>query len=195
MQKISNKNIQDLSSNQMVTLIKENDASILKELYKINFAKVKRYVEKNNGDEQQAKDLYQEAFLAMWRNIKDDKFSAESETAINGYLFQIAKYKWLDHVRSARYKNTTFINREIEYDEPDIEENEMQNQKIKIIMDSISNLGERCQTMLKLFYFERKSFREISEILEMDEASARNAKYRCQEQLKKMSQIIPNGTK
>lgn len=195
MQKISNKNIQDLSSNQMVTLIKENDASILKELYKINFAKVKRYVEKNNGDEQQAKDLYQEAFLAMWRNIKDDKFSAESETAINGYLFQIAKYKWLDHVRSARYKNTTFINREIEYDEPDIEENEMQNQKIKIIMDSISNLGERCQTMLKLFYFERKSFREISEILEMDEASARNAKYRCQEQLKKLSQIIPNGTK
>ena len=195
MQKISNKNIQDLSSNQMVSLIKENDASVLKELYKINFAKVKRYVEKNNGDEQQAKDLYQEAFLAMWRNIKDDKFSAESETAINGYLFQIAKYKWLDHVRSARYKNTTFINREIEYDEPDIEENEMQNQKIKIIMDSISNLGERCQTMLKLFYFERKSFREISEILEMDEASARNAKYRCQEQLKKMSQIIPNGTK
>lgn len=195
MQKISNKNIQDLSSNQMVRLIKENDASILKELYKINFAKVKRYVEKNNGDEQQAKDLYQEAFLAMWRNIKEDKFSAESETAINGYLFQIAKYKWLDHVRSARYKNTTFINREIEYDEPDIEENEMQNQKIKIIMDSISNLGERCQTMLKLFYFERKSFREISEILEMDEASARNAKYRCQEQLKKMSQIIPNGTK
>ncbi len=195
MQKISNKNIQDLSSNQMVSLIKENDASVLKELYKINFAKVKRYVEKNNGDEQQAKDLYQEAFLAMWRNIKDDKFSAESETAINGYLFQIAKYKWLDHVRSARYKNTTFINREIEYDEPDIEENEMQNQKIKIIMDSISNLGERCQTMLKLFYFERKSFREISEILEMDEASARNAKYRCQEQLKKLSQIIPNGTK
>ena len=185
MQKISNKNIQDLSSNQMVTLIKENNASILKELYKINFAKVKRYVEKNYGDEQQAKVLYQEAFLAMWRNIKDDKFSAESETAINGYLFQIAKYKWLDHVRSARYKNTTFINREIEYDEPDIEENEMQNQKIKIIMDSISNLGERCQTMLKLFYFERKSFREISEILEMDEASARNAKYRCQEQLKK----------
>jgi RNA polymerase sigma factor (sigma-70 family) len=195
MQKTNNQNTQYLSLNQIVSLIKENDTYTLKLLYKNNFAKVKRYVEKNNGDEQQAKDLYQEAFLAMWRNIKDDKFTAQSENAINGYLFQIAKYKWLDHVRSARYRNTTLINREIEYHEPDIEENELQNKKIKAIMEAIGNLGERCQTMLKLFYFERKSFREISELLEMDEASARNAKYRCQEQLKKMAQITPNGTK
>src|SRR5690606_9108228 len=194
MQKISDKNIQYLS-NRMVVLIKENDTSTLKQLYKNNFAKVKRYVEKNNGDEQQAKDLYQEAFLAMWRNTKDDKFTAQSENAINGYLFQIAKYKWLDHIRSVRYKNTTFINREIEYDEPEVEESELQNKKIKIIMDAIGNLGERCQTMLKLFYFERRPFKEIAVIMEMDEASARNAKYRCQEQLKKMTQIIPNGTK
>lgn len=62
-------------------------------------------------------------------------------------------------------------------------------------MESICNLGERCQLLLKLFYFERKTFKEIAEIMAMDEASARNAKYRCQEQLKKMTQIIPNGSK
>lgn len=195
MQKISNQKIKDLPLNRTAALIKINDAATIKELYITNFAKVKRYVLKNSGDEQQAKDLYQEAFVAMWRNIKDDKFSSESETAINGYLFKIAKYKWLDHVRSVKYKNTTFINREIEYDEPDIDENEIQNKKIKIIMDSISQLGERCQLLLKLFYFERKPFKEIAEIMAMDEASARNAKYRCQEQLKKMTQIIPNGSK
>ncbi len=110
-------------------------------------------------------------------------------------FFRLQNINGWNHVRSARYKNTTLINREIEYNEPDIEENELQNRRIKVIMDSISNLGERCQTMLKLFYFERKSFREISEIMEMDEASARNAKYRCQEQLKKMAQITPNGTR
>jgi len=195
MQTISNQKIKDLPLNRTTALIKHNDATTLKELYKTNFAKVKRYVLKNNGDEQQAKDVYQEAFVAMWRNIKDDKFSAESETAINGYLFQIAKYKWLDHVRSVKYKNTTFINRDIEYDETDTDENELQNRKIKLIMETINQLGERCQLLLKLFYFERKSFKEIAEIIVMDEASARNAKYRCQEQLKKMTQIIPNGFK
>lgn len=188
-------NIQKLSLNKIVMLIKQNDTILLKQLYIANFAKVKRYVEKNNGDEQQAKDLYQEAFLAMWRNIKDDKFSAVSETAINGYLFKIAKYKWLDHVRSLRYKNTTFINREIEYNETETEENELQSKRIKIIMEAVETLGERCQTLLKLFYFERKSFKEIAQILDIDEAYARTAKYRCQEQLKKKTQIIPDDTK
>ncbi len=195
MQKTKTQKFNDLPLNRTVVLIKKNDAATLKELYKTNFAKVKRYVLKNNGDEQQAKDVYQEAFLAMWRNIKDDKFSSVSETAINGYIFQIAKHKWLDYVRSVKYKNTTFINREIEYDEPETDENEAQNRKIKLIMESLSSLGERCQLLLKLFYFERKPFKEIAEIMAMDEASARNAKYRCQEQLKKLTQIIPNGSK
>ena len=185
----------NLPFNSTVVLIKQNDATTLKNLYKTNFAKVKRYVLKNSGDEQQAKDVYQEAFIAMWRNIKNDRFTAESENAINGYIFQIAKYKWLDHVRSVKYKNTTFINREIEYDEPDIEIGEATNKKIKILMDCIGNLSERCQNLLKLFYFERKPYKEIAQILSMDEASARNAKYRCQEQLKKMIQTIPNGPK
>lgn len=174
----------DLPFNEMVALIKKNDDATLKQLYKANFDKVRRYVFKNSGDEQQAKYVYQEAFITMWRNIKDDKLSAATEGALNGYLFQMAKYKWLDHVRSTRYKNTTFINRDIEYDEPQIEENEMPNRKIKIIMDSMNKLGERCQLLMRLFYFERKSFREIAEIMEMDEVSVHNEKYRCQEQLK-----------
>lgn len=185
MQKFSTQNSKDLPFKEMVALIKKNDDATLKQLYKTNFVKVRRYVFKNNGDEQQAKDVYQEAFIAMWRNIKDDKFSAHTKGALNGYLFQIAKYKWLDQVRSARYKNTTFINREIEYDEPQIEENETQNRKTKIIMDSIDKLCERCRLLMKLFYFERKPLKEIAEIMAVDEASAHNAKYRCQEQLKK----------
>lgn len=184
-QEFSNQNSKDMPFNEMVALIKKNDEATLKQLYKTNFVRVRHYVFKNSGDEQQAKDVYQEAFIAMWRNIKDDKFSANSEVALNGNLFQIAKNKWLDQVRSAKYKNTTFINRDIEYDEPQIEENEILNRKIRIIMDSINKLGERCQLLMKLFYFEQKPFNEIAEILAMDEASARNAKYRCQEQLKK----------
>ncbi len=195
MQKNKDRKIRDLPFNKTVVLIKQNDTATLRELYKINFPTVKRYVLKNSGSEQQAKDVYQEAFLAMWRNVKNNRFSAESENAINGYIFQIAKNKWMDHLRSLRYKNTTFINREIEYVESEIDENETQSRKIKLIMETISQLGERCQLILKLFYFERKPFKEIAEIMAMDEASARNAKYRCQEQLKKMMQNIPDGPK
>ena len=195
MRKERGQNINDLSLNRTATLIKQNDAATLKDLYITNFGKVKHYIIKNSGNEQQAKDIYQEAFVAMWHNIKENKFSAKSETSINGYLFQIAKYKWLDYVRSSRFKKTTSIDREIEYNEPETDENEAQNKKILLIMESIKQLGERCQLLMKLFYFERKPFKEIAEIMAMDEASARNAKYRCQEQLKKITQTVPNGIK
>lgn len=191
MQKTNIIKVSDLSAKSMEALIKKNDSATLKQLYILNFPKVNRFVLKNNGDNQDAKDVYQEAFLAMWRNIKNDKFSAISETSINGYLYKIAKNKWLDHLRSARYKNTIFINREIEYEETEMDEDEAKNKKIKLMTEYISQLGEKCQTLLKLFYFERKSYKEIATIINIDETSARNAKYRCQEQLKKLTQRIP----
>ena len=188
-------NLNDLYDENLVNLIKNNDGPTLKELYGSNYVKVRRYVLKNNGNEQQAKDVYQEAFVAMWRNVREDKFKEDSLGSIGGYLFQIAKYKWLDHLRSAQYKNTTFINRDIEFEESLSDEDEAKSKKINRIMEAVDQLGEKCQILLKLFYFEKKSFREIAEIVEMDEASARNAKYRCQEQLRKLTQIIPNEHK
>lgn len=184
--------LKDLSSETLVVLIKNNDSAILKQLYGSNYIKVKRYVLRNNGDEQQAKDVYQEAFLAMWRNVKDGKFTTDNKGNIGGYLFQIAKYKWLDYLRSKEYKNTTFINRDIELEESQSEEDELKRIQINAIMTAVGQMGEKCQTLLKLFYFERKSYKEISKIIGIDEASARNAKYRCQEELKRMTQIIPD---
>ena len=194
MNNIFGKEVKKIPFHEMALLIKQNDAATLKALYLTNFPKVRRYVLKNNGDEQQAKDVYQEAFVAMWRNIKNDRFLDQRQTMINGYLFRIAKHKWLDYLRSAKYKNTIFINHDLEFNEQeeDIEDNN--DQGIKSIMDCFEKLDERCQMLLKLFYFERRPFAEIAKILAMDEASAKNAKYRCQEQLNNMIQIIPNGT-
>lgn len=192
MDKTNDRKFGDRPFNKVVTLIKQNDAATLKELYKLNFPKVRRYVLKNSGDEQQAKDVYQEAFLAMWLNIKDDRFYAKSETAINGYIYQIAKHKWLDYVRSVKYKNTTFINRELEYEESDTQWNQAQNRKIARVMGFVDQLNQRCQQLLRLFYFERKSYAEIAKICQLDEAYARTAKYRCMQELKKMAQISPH---
>lgn len=174
-----------------VALIKKNDNATLKKLYKSNFNKVKGFVLKNSGSAAEAKDIYQEAFVAMWKNIREDRFQPQSETSLNGYLFQIAKYKWLDHLRSATYKNTTLINREIEFFETTTEEDELKESRIKYIMTAIEKMGENCKELLKLFYFERKSYKKIAKLKQIDEAYARTAKYRCLEQLRKMTQINP----
>ena len=43
---------------------------------------------------------------------------------------------------------------------------------------------QECKSLLKLFYFEKKSMEEISELINITDASARNKKYRCMQKLK-----------
>src|SRR5690349_2029 len=85
-----------------ISRIKAHDEQALKKLYTDNYPRVEHYILNNSGSVEDAKDLYQEAFIATWRNIMLGKFTAVHEGSENAYLFQIAKNKWLDVLRGQR---------------------------------------------------------------------------------------------
>ena len=80
----------------LVKAIKSNDSNALKSLYTSNFYKVELMVIKNSGSREHAKDIYQEAFITLWKNVKNNSFVPHNETALQGYLYQIAKNKNID---------------------------------------------------------------------------------------------------
>jgi len=177
---------------RVVTAIKANDNFVLKQLYQENYKKVEVFILKNNGSMPQAKDTYQEAFIAMYQNVKADKFVPTNETALGGYLYQIAKNKWTDFLRSARYKKTAYMTDgfqikdedtvEVEFDNSS-EEYSAQNQA----MEAFRHLGAECKKLLEVFYFQKKSLREIAATFNIGEASARNKKYRCIQKLRELA--------
>tara|TARA_R100001369_G_scaffold91407_1_gene132625 strand:- start:1170 stop:1745 length:576 start_codon:yes stop_codon:yes gene_type:complete len=174
---------------ELVTAIKANNERALHKLYTENFYKTEQYILKNNGTMPQAKDIYQEAFITVWRNIKDGKFVPENETAVQGYLYKIAKYKWLDFLRSSRFKKTTSfepIENNLEVDiskEIDVETEKKQKQTMK----AFERLGVECKKLLTDFYYNKKSMREIASEFEIEETSARNKKYRCINKLRELT--------
>jgi len=177
---------------QVIRAIKANDNLVLKKLYQENYRKVEIFILKNNGSMPQAKDTYQEAFIAMYQNIKADKFVPANESAIQGYLYQIAKNKWTDFLRSSRYKRTAKISGEIQLNDPDISEDEYDinsesNSAQNIVMQAFERMGVECKKLLEVFYFQKKSMREIAETLKIGEASARNKKYRCLQKLRQLA--------
>jgi RNA polymerase sigma factor (sigma-70 family) len=182
-------NKQRLSNNNLIIAFKRNDQKAMQEVYQITFPKVKGYVLKNSGTETQAKDVFQEAFISCWKNIKDDKITGESNVA--GYLFTIAKNKWIDYLRSADYKKTTsaetFSYLKVVVDESDGIDNLEEEQNRKVLHSALAQLGDNCKMLLKLFYFERKSMEEISLQMGIAANSARNQKYRCMEKLRSLS--------
>jgi len=183
---------QESSQIQIVRAIKNNDLKVLKALYQANYHKVKALVLSNNGSIAHAKDIYQDAFIAVWKNIKNDKFTPKNDTAIDGYLYTIAKNKWMDYLRSKRYKKTLVTSYETHFNISDITIDEFSDdntndERLHSVMQSFKHLGLPCKTLLTKFYFEKKSMRDIAKELKLDAASTRNKKYRCMQKLRKLA--------
>jgi len=177
---------------QVVSAIKRNDSTILKRIYASNYPKIEALVLTNSGTKEHAKDIFQEAFLAVWQNIKQDKFVPKSESSINGYLYTIAKNKWMDVLRSQGYKKTIIASQMSHFEIKDEENNGidddiLKDKRLEDVMLAFKNLGEACKRLLRMFYFEKKSMHLIAEELELDAASTRNKKYRCMQKLRQIA--------
>lgn len=183
------------SQEKLIKAIQANDEHVLKGLYKENFYKTEQYILKNNGSTDEAKDVFQEAFVTVWEQVQDNKFVPKNESALNGYLYTIAKNKWLNHLNSAHYRKTN------SYDSNNIhvlneESTEMNvelesNDDINEVASAFNRLGEACKKLLSAFYYDNKSLREIAKLFGITEASARNKKYRCTEKLRTLV-VKPN---
>lgn len=175
-----------LDYRDQVGAIRQNDEKSLRDLYQSNYPKVERYVLENSGTTDEAKDIYQEAFISLWRNIQLDRFQPQHEASVDAYLFQIAKNKWLDHLRSVKKKHTVQLTDNFdqieEIEEPGVNE----QQQLKNIKKHFRQLGIICKEVLGQFYFYRQSMRTIAEKQNWTEATARNNKYRCLQQLRKL---------
>lgn len=170
-----------LSQQEIVAAIQRNDDLVLRRLYQDGFPKVMKFVWENQGSEEEAKDVFQESFLAMWQNVKKGAFVPANETAVQGYLFQIAKNKWLDILRSQRRKLMVVVDEipeQMEQDHTDSEQYFTQLEK------AFSRLGDTCRQLLTKFYFQKESMASLAAHFGWNEATAKNNKYRCMERLR-----------
>lgn len=180
------------NQSDIVTAIKANDNSVLKSIYTTNYHKIEVLVLKNNGTKDHAKDIYQDAFLAVWKNVKQDKFTPQSESAIHGYLYTIAKNKWMDYLRSKDYKKTIVSDQINDFnatvtDSEATDDDILKEHRLQGVLQAFKDLGEPCKSLLKQFYFDKKSMKDIANELQLDAASTRNKKYRCMQKLREIA--------
>jgi RNA polymerase sigma factor (sigma-70 family) len=168
-----------------VQAIKANDETAIRQLYVSNYARVEKFVLNNNGSIEQAKDIYQEAFIAVWRNIQLNRFQPQSDTALDGYLYQIAKNKWIDHLRSGHYtKMVRMENTRLPEEDATVYTEE--NQYISAVKKYFHHLGDNCKKILTMFYYENASMKVIAQEMGWTDATAKNNKYRCIQKLKEL---------
>jgi RNA polymerase sigma factor (sigma-70 family) len=167
--------------------LKESDEKVLQYIYVSNYPRIEQYVLDNSGTADDARDIYQEAFLAVWRNVQLGRFTPQNDTAVSGYIYQIARNKWLDQLRAVKNKKTASLPDEISHqlaDSPPLDEAEAGY--LESVKAEYDRLGDPCRELLNRFYFKKESMREIAEHFSWTEASAKNNKYRCLQRLRNM---------
>ncbi|MGV9014029.1 MAG: RNA polymerase sigma factor [Flavobacteriales bacterium] len=166
-----------------------NDPQVIHRLYATHFPAVRQYVLKNNGTADDAQDVFQEAVTVLWLQVKEGRFSTSTETDPGGFLFQVAKFKWLDVVRSAAHRNMKVLHNDGIH-VPDEEEDCEGEERIRRLRGVYDKLDDKCRKVLDQFYFERKDLATIASNMGVEEESIRTIKYRCMMKLRAFRRTI-----
>ena len=165
--------------------IEENMA--LKAIYKKHYPIVEGYVLRNSGGRQDARDVFQEGVIVLYRNIKQAKFNGES--ALGTYLFSICRFLWLKALKKQGGIPAEAVEADVSFDTPLM--GLLDEEHRTIVLDLFSRLGDACKQMLLLSFYENLDMREIAQRTGFkDEQNARNKKYKC---LKALKELIEQG--
>jgi len=177
-----------LSDNEIINAIKSaQKEKAIAYLYKTYFGKVKKMVLNRNGNEDDAKDYFQEAVLQLYLNVLNDKLQLDT-TNVEGFLMLVAKNKLIDKVR--KDKRLDFKE---EFSEKDSStKSTKQNgfvdlvntEKANLVEQMLSSIGERCYEMLQLSIFHKFTMKEIAAKMSLaNEDSAKTMHYKCKAKL------------
>lgn len=175
------------SDQQFIQRIKENDKTVLGEVYIKYEKQVFNYIKTHGGDDFDAEDMLQESIIVLWQNVNNSKFDLSSK--LGTYIVAVAKNKWRAQLRKrSKLSNIEISENTINPDENPLDivlsyENE------KLIQAAFDLIKPLCKQLLILFYFDERSIEEITKILKFSNTNVtKSKKYQCKKSLETVLQ-------
>ena len=179
------------SDKDLFDRLKSGETSLLVEIYQrygaewISWSKFKYKVAN-----EVAEDVFQESVIVFYSNIKSGKLTVLT-SSVKTYLFAIAKRKMANAVRDYRFD---YVDLEVEiegvemFNDPFVLSDEKQK-----IAQALAKLGEPCNQLLQLFYFEENSTEAIANKMDYkNEEVVSTQKLRCLKKLRQLWKTIEN---
>ena len=140
----------------------------------------------NSGNEDDAKDVFQESVIVLYNKVKSGNFELNSK--LKTFIYSVSRRLWLKRLNA---QNRTIRNIE-DYSEfipveDDLERHEEKDRQFEVMELALSQLGEPCKTIIEDYYMQNKSMQEICEKFGYTNSdNAKTQKYKCLQRLKKL---------
>lgn len=172
---------------ELVDGIAQGSSEALKIVYQTNFSLISQFVVQNSGNAEDAKDVFQEAIIILYDKINKGDFVLSSR--LQTYIYSVSRFIWLKKLNSKDLLITSLY-QELEDTlvfEDDIEESQTKEVQFHLMEESLSLLGEPCQSIILDFYIHNLSMQDICEKFGYTNANnAKTQKYKCLQRLKRL---------
>jgi RNA polymerase sigma factor (sigma-70 family) len=158
----------------------------LTQIYRRYFPMVLHLVLTNSGDEDDAKDIYQEALVVVYEKVASG--SLELHCQLKTYLYSVSRRLWLKALsHRGRFSNQLTDTESATDVTDDVLQHEERDRQFEQMASSLGRLGEPCRTLLEDFYIRDLSMQDITEKFGYTNAdNAKTQKYKCLQRLKRL---------
>lgn len=181
----------EISKEQLGQILKQAQAGsdqALTKLYNTYFERVYRFIFYRVSHKETAEDLTEDVFVKLFKNLR----TLEQTAAFEGWLFQIARNRVIDHYRS---KKQTVALEEVE-NTLEYETNivDMVNLKTEqtVFIKLLKELTPEQQQVIKLKFLEDLDNDVIAQIMDKTEGAIRVIQFRA---IAKLKELIDNISK
>ncbi len=177
----------NLKEQELIKGLAVNDKSAIETIYTDNYGIIQSLVLNNNGSEDDAKDIFQEALIVLYEKAKSGGF--ELNCQVKTYLYSVSKRLWLKKLqKNSRYElQSNGLEETTVYVEEDIGAHEKRNGEFGMMEHAMANIGEPCKSLLEAYYIHKQNMQEIAKAFGYTNAdNAKNQKYKCLIRLRKL---------
>lgn len=170
------------SDDDLLPALKKQDGNAIKYIYSRYWPMVMKLVKANHGNEEEAKDVFQESILDFLEKIWSDQLILTCKSST--YFYSVFRNKWFHHLR----RNKEFVDLDDQVVLTQMVDDPVQDQEVlpgdEQIQQAILSLGEPCHSLLIGFYYQRLSMEQLAAKLGYkDFKVAKQQKFRCKDRL------------
>lgn len=169
--------------------LKKGRKKTVKEVYEKFYPYVKNHILKNSGSEDDAKDVFQDAMMAIFQNVSNKEF--ELTCQFKTYIHAVSSNIWNKRLRERKNRPT-----EIQDEIHDIAQEELEDAVLKIeryrfYVKKFNEISEKCRELLKM-YLSGIDMKSIAQHFSFASVSyAKKRKFQCKESLIKLIEKDP----
>lgn len=169
--------------------IKQGSQTLIKELFdQFEMAFVGQIRKTFTCDRQKAMDIYPESFSILYYNVINGKLTLPLRSTLQTYLIAIGKNVFHKRYLDKYHMTTTTLDRQEDGETGRYVDDAIQKkERARELKRLLGLLGEPCQILLDLFYYQELKFTDIALQLNENEGRLRKRKFDC---LKKLHELI-----